>query len=60
MLLLIVLMAQGVLPSVEAPITTTTSEDIAGTPSGDIAGLHKLWEAMNSACRKLPYCRESS
>ena len=55
MLLLIVLLAHGVLPSVEAPITTITSEDIAGTPSGDIAGLHELWEEVNSACRKLPY-----
>ena len=46
MLLLVVLLAQLVAPSDEArPIT----------PWGDIAGFHKAWEDLNSACRKLSY-----
>jgi hypothetical protein len=45
MLLLAVLLAQAVVPpSDEAPLV----------PSGDIAGLQKRWEELNSACRKLP------
>jgi hypothetical protein len=42
---LAVLLAQVVAPpSDEAPVV----------PSPDIAGSHRRWEALNSACRRLP------
>jgi hypothetical protein len=46
MLLLVVLLAQVVPPSDDPPPMTAW---------GDIAGFHKIWEDLNSACRKLPY-----
>ena len=46
MLLLVLVLAQVMPPSDDPPPIT---------PWGNIAGLHKLWEELNSACRKLPY-----
>jgi hypothetical protein len=46
MVLLVVLLAQAVSPSDESPPIT---------PWGNIAGLHMIWEDLNSACRKLAY-----
>jgi hypothetical protein len=46
MLLLVVLLAQVVPPSDDPPPITAW---------GDIAGFHKIWEDLNSACRKLRY-----
>ena len=45
MVLLVVLLAQVMPPSDDRPTIT---------PWGDIAGWHKIWEDLNSACRKLP------
>jgi len=47
MLLLVMLLAQVVPSSDEEPVTAV--------PSGNVLGIHKLWEELNSACRKLPY-----
>jgi hypothetical protein len=44
MVLLVVLLAQMAPPSDRLP----------STEWGDIAGLHRAWEDLNSACRKLP------
>jgi len=46
MLLLVVLLAQVLPPSDDRP---------PNTPWVDIAGFHKAWEDLNSACRKLSY-----
>lgn len=46
MLVLIVLLAQAMPRSDDAPPVT---------PLGDIAGLHKTWEDLTLACRKLAY-----
>lgn len=47
MLLLAVLLAQLVSPS--------DDESIAFVPTGNIPGMHRLWEELTSACRRLPY-----
>jgi hypothetical protein len=46
MVLLVVLLAQVVAPSEGPPPITAW---------GDISGFHKIWEDLNSACRKLRY-----
>jgi hypothetical protein len=45
MVLLVMLLAQVTSPSDDRPTIT---------PWGDIAGWQKIWEDLNSACRKLP------
>jgi len=47
MLILVMLLAQAASPSDEEPITFV--------PPANITGLHRLWEELTSACRKLPY-----
>ena len=46
MVLLVVLLAHVMLPGDDPPPIT---------PYGNIAGLHKTWEDLHSACRKLPH-----